>query len=178
MGSSNSNQKPRPQEQTQPQNQSSFIHVAPNSTTTSGVQTPPRSTTPQLKLPKTSQDKIDDVSSKLFNLENEVNSYSVPNDRKRDKKFLLLEESLTQCLLQLDEIDRCDDQINQLRRKLIGTTQRIINLLESRLSDNEQHSEVANENSNNDDNKNSNSSNNSDSKTLKENIQEENNQKT
>jgi hypothetical protein len=144
MGSSNQKQKPQQehpfppppppsqQQQQQQQHKSSFIHPTPETATTTEFQTPIQS-----KLPKTSQEKIDDISTRLYNLENDVNSYDSPKDHKKDKAFLLLEESLTQCLLRLDEIDRDDDKINQLRRKLIKTTQRIIEILESKLSNNE-----------------------------------------
>jgi hypothetical protein len=156
MGSSNQKQKPQqehpfppppsqqqqqqhpfPPPPSQQQQKSSFIHSTPETATTATTTTTEFQTPIQSKLPKTSQEKIDDISTRLYNLENDVNSYDAPKDHKKDKAFLLLEESLTQCLLRLDEIDRDDDKINQLRRKLIGTTHRIIEILESKLSNNE-----------------------------------------
>ena len=139
MGSSNSSQKHQQQQRTQdqsqqiPPHQSAFVQLASEA---AGFPIPPTSTTPQLKLAKTSQEKIDEISLKLSNLEKDVNNYCLPKDNKKDKNYLLLEESLTQCLLQLDEIDRNDDVINQLRRKLIGNTQSLLDVLESKLQNN------------------------------------------
>jgi hypothetical protein len=135
MGSSN--QKQQPQQKPQDPQPSSFVHLASEA---AGFQAPPpaRSTTPILtKVAKTAQEKIDEICVKLENLEKDVNNYSAPLEKqKKDKKFLLIEENLTQCLLQLDEIERHDDKINQLRRKLIGSTHRLIDLLESKFNSN------------------------------------------
>lgn len=130
MGSSTSNLKQQPQKQKESDyNQSSFVNLAAEA---AGFQSPPRSTTPQLK-PKTSQEKIDEISFKINNLDKDVMNYAGNNENKKDKQFLLLEESLVQCLLKLDEIDRDDDKINQLRKKLIGETQKIIDKLEAKI---------------------------------------------
>ena len=62
---------------------------------------------------KISQEKLNQVITKLNNLEKDVIAYVAPqDDTKKDKKYLILEESLTQCLLQLEEIDRKDERIN------------------------------------------------------------------
>ena len=168
MGSSNQKQKsqeqaspnPPPPPPPPPQQQSSFVHSTPETSATTAEFQP--------KLPKTSQEKIDIISTKLYNLENDVNNYSAPKDHKKDKAFLLLEESLTQCLLQLDEIDRDDDKINQIRKRLIRTTHRIIEVLESKLTNNSEiHKNDDIVSNNNDDSNISNLSDNKSQENLK-----------
>ena len=77
---------------------------------------------------KTAQDKCEDVLHELTKLEKEVGEFV---GKKTDKKYLRLEELLTRCLLQLDEIDRSDDKINQIRRKLINYTNLLADKLEA-----------------------------------------------
>ena len=98
---------------------------------------------------KTPQEKCEDVQNELNELEKEVNEF---NGKKNDKLYLKLEELLTRCLLRLDEIDRGDERINQMRKKLINFVHELTDKLERLASlDNEtsetsQHSSSTNQN--------------------------------
>jgi hypothetical protein len=82
-------------------------------------QQPEPQTQPKPTALKTAQERCEEVLNDLTKLEKEVGEF---NGKKTDKQYLKLEEYLTRCLLKLDEIDRTDDKINQIRRKLINYT--------------------------------------------------------
>jgi hypothetical protein len=78
---------------------------------------------------KSPQEKCEDVQNELNELEKQVNEF---NGNKNDKLYLRLEELLTRCLLRLDEIDRGDERVNQMRKKLINFAHELTDMLEKR----------------------------------------------
>jgi hypothetical protein len=117
------------------QYQSDFVRLATDAAATSSntSQQPPksRSNTPVCVV-RSPLEKLDEIGSKLDELDKSVNVYT-NGTNKKDKQFLVLEEYLTRCLLNLDEIERGDERINDQRKKLINQTQRIIEKLEAKL---------------------------------------------
>ncbi len=118
------NNKSKP---TQP---SDFVRLA---TEASNMQQPKsRSSTPVCAI-KSPLERLEEISARLDELDKDVNSYK-NGTNKKDKRFLQLEEYLTRCLLNLDEIERGDERINDQRKKLINFTQKIIEKLDAKLS--------------------------------------------
>ena len=79
--------------------------------------------------PKTELEKCEDISNELSRLEVEVQQFS---GSRNDKSYLKLEEYLTRCLLKLDEIERIDDNVTQLRKRLINYTHQLSDSLDSK----------------------------------------------
>jgi type IV secretory pathway VirB10-like protein len=92
---------------------------------------------------KTPQDKCEEVLHELNNLEKEVEQFS---GRKNEKSFLKIDEYLTRCLLKLDEIERTDDKLNQIRKRLINYTQLLSDKLEAKALMNENNEKKAESN--------------------------------
>jgi hypothetical protein len=115
----NSAAKPRPQ---QP---SDFVRLSTD------LEPKSRSSTPVCAI-KSPLERLEEINTKLDELDKDVNAYT-NGTNKKDKRFLQLEEYLTRCLLNLDEIERGDDRINDQRKKLINLTQRIIEKLDAKL---------------------------------------------
>ena len=95
--------------------------------------------------PKSSQDKCEEVLHELNNLEKEVEQFT---GRKNEKSFLKIDEYLTRCLLKLDEIERTDEKLNQIRKRLINYTQLLSDKLEAKAlmnENNEKKAETKNE---------------------------------
>lgn len=82
-----------------------------------------------VKVVKSPQEKLDDILTKIEEIEKDVNAFS---GKKGDKEYRKLDELLVRCLLELDEIERGDDNINQQRRKLIHRTQAVGDKLEAK----------------------------------------------
>jgi hypothetical protein len=82
---------------------------------------------------KTPQDKCTDISNELNSLEIEINNFV---GLRNDRAYLKLEELLTRCLLKLDEIDRGDEKINDMRKNLINFTHKLSDKLELAVSSN------------------------------------------
>jgi hypothetical protein len=82
---------------------------------------------------KTPQEKCTDISNELNSLELEINNFVGKRD---DRAYLKLEELLTRCLLRLDEIDRGDEKINDMRKNLINFTHKLSDKLELAVSSN------------------------------------------
>jgi len=81
------------------------------------------------KVAKSAQEKLDEVCTKIVDIDRQVNEFT---GKKGDKEYRVLDELLVRCLLQLDEIERGDDTINQQRRSLIHRTQAICDKLEAK----------------------------------------------
>lgn len=97
---------------------------------------------PQPSLPKTAQDKCEEVLQELNVLEKEVETF---NGIRNDKQFLKIDEYLTRCLLKLDEMERSDENLNQIRKRLIKFTTFLTDKLEAKVSENERNEAKANE---------------------------------
>ena len=82
-------------------------------------------------LTKSPQEKCTEISNELTSLENEIEHFV---GRRNDKAYLKLEELLTRCLLRLDEIDRGDEKVNDLRKSLINFTHKLSDKLELTVS--------------------------------------------
>jgi hypothetical protein len=109
--------------------------------TTDQPRTPPHQTSPQPQqqnLPKTSQDKCEEVLQELNVLEKEVENF---NGKRNDKQFLKIDEYLTRCLLKLDEMERSDEKLNQIRKRLIKFTTLLTDKLEAKVSENKTNSQ-------------------------------------
>jgi hypothetical protein len=125
---------------TKPNAQSDFSSPV-NSQTSETANKKPNENSPP---PKSSQDKCEEVLHELNKLEKEVEQFS---GRKNEKSFLKIDEYLTRCLLKLDEIERTDEKLNQIRKRLINYTQLLSDKLEARALMNE-NNEKKDENNN------------------------------
>ncbi len=94
-------------------------------------------------VPKTAQEKCDDIQNELNNLERDVDNF---DGKHGDRNFKKLDELLTRCLLKLDEIDRSDDKIKQLCKNLINSVHRLTEKLETKANSN--HNNLTIDNSN------------------------------
>ena len=96
---------------------------------------PPRTqpTTNQATVMKSAEEKCNEIGSELENLEKDVNNFK---ELKTDKSYLKLDELLTRCLLKLDALERDDEKVNQLRRKLINYANQLSDRLETIASNN------------------------------------------
>jgi len=105
-----------------------------NTQPSENVSQKPNENSPPPPPSKTPQDKCEEVLHELNNLEKEVEQFS---GRKNEKSFLKIDEYLTRCLLKLDEIERTDDKLNQIRKRLINYTQLLSDKLEAKALMNE-----------------------------------------
>jgi hypothetical protein len=112
------------QQNSQPQQQHQEAPVPETPATTSNSQ----------PLVKAAEDKCNEIYAELKKLDVQAETFA---GRKDDKSFLKLEEFLTVCVLRLDEIERSDERVNQLRKKLIKFSDEITAKLEQRARENE-----------------------------------------
>ena len=176
---SQSQQKPQPQPQQQPQPEVHFQQPtsqepkmgnsfggsnkrhhqsnpetsdSTNAPTSEPIQTDPQPPQPPQPKVKNSQEKCDDIANELNRLEKLVSEFQ---GKMGDKNYLKLDEFLTICLLKLDEVERTDDKIHQLKKKLINYTHQLSEKLESRTrgeGDNKMEVSTSNDNETNSEN--------------------------
>lgn len=89
-------------------------------------------TAAQVSSRPSAREKLDMIHGELNSIRDEIDRFV--GKSSSDKNYLRLEELLTRCLLKLDEIERSDDEVTQLRKRLINLTHELSDLLDKKIS--------------------------------------------
>ena len=73
--------------------------------------------------------KCEEIKSEFENLEKEIESFSGTN---KDLNYRRLDESITKCLLKLDEIEKGDESFKQFQKELTNYGLKLIEILEKK----------------------------------------------